>query len=186
MATKKTTRKTTKAGTKPAKKPAAKKPRGKTTTPPEAPVREPGPCNAGGEHKWKDDEDGRVCAKCLEPGDAKPKAKKARTPKADGKLSQIDAAVKVLEEAGEPLNTKQMVEVMTEKGYWSSPGGKTPAATLYSAILRELNTKGEKTRFQKTDRGQFALAGMAVEPKAEAPKTKGKRGKKATAEGGAA
>jgi len=45
---------------------------------------------------------------------------------------------------------------MAEKGYWTSPGGKTPAATLYSAILRELQTKPGASRFVKTERGKFA------------------------------
>jgi hypothetical protein len=31
---------------------------------------------------------------------------------------------------------------MAAKGYWTSPAGRTPTATLYSAILRELKTKG--------------------------------------------
>ena len=42
------------------------------------------------------------------------------------------------------------------EGYWTSPGGKTPSATLYSAILREVATKGPDARFVKTQRGQFA------------------------------
>jgi hypothetical protein len=49
-----------------------------------------------------------------------------------------------------------MVETMAAKGYWASPGGKTPEATLYSAILREMSTKGADARFQKTERGKFA------------------------------
>ena len=36
--------------------------------------------------------------------------------------------------------------------------GKTPQATLYAAILREVQTKGTEARFQKTERGHFALA----------------------------
>lgn len=75
------------------------------------------------------------------------------------KMSQMAAAERVLAEAGEPMNCKAMVEAMGAKGYWSSPGGKTPAATLYAAILREINAKGANARFQKTDRGLFALAG---------------------------
>ena len=31
-----------------------------------------------------------------------------------------------------------MIDAMTTKGLWTSPGGKTPHATLYSAILREI------------------------------------------------
>jgi len=94
----------------------------------------------------------------------KEKPKRGRKPKADagtaeGKtsLSQLDAAAKVLGEVTEPMTTKEMVEAMTTKGYWSSPGGKTPHATLYSAILRELQSKGETSRFIKTDRGHFKL-----------------------------
>ena len=94
----------------------------------------------------------------------KPKPTRGRKTKTDAEngedktsLSQLDAAAKVLGEATEPLTTKEMVEVMTTKGYWTSPGGKTPHATLYSAILRELQSKGETGRFIKTDRGHFKL-----------------------------
>jgi hypothetical protein len=87
----------------------------------------------------------------------KPARKKTDTTPAGKPLSQLQAAVKVLGESKEPLTTKQMVEAMAAKNYWSSPGGKTPHATLYSAILRELQTKGEASRFLKTDRGHFAL-----------------------------
>ena len=90
-------------------------------------------------------------------GQRKAKAKSAA--KASGKLSAIEAAVKVLTEAGQPMNTQQMIAAMAEKGYWTSPGGKTPAATLYSAILREITTHGAQARFQKTERGKFALRG---------------------------
>jgi hypothetical protein len=82
-------------------------------------------------------------------------AKKAAA-KSDGKLSCLDAAAKVLGESKEPLTTKEMIEKMAAKKYWTSPGGKTPAATLYSAILRELG-KGKESRFKKTERGHFAL-----------------------------
>ncbi len=88
---------------------------------------------------------------------AKKATVKKVTKKSDGKLSQLDAAAKVLAEAGEPMNTKAMVEKMEAKGYWKSPGGKTPSATLYSAILREIQTKGNDARFKKTDRGHFTL-----------------------------
>src|SRR5262245_20762629 len=87
---------------------------------------------------------------------AKP-AKKAAA-KSDGKMSCLDAAAKVLGESTEPLTTKEMIEKMAAKKYWTSPGGKTPAATLYSAILREINAKGKDARFKKTERGHFTLA----------------------------
>src|SRR5438045_1000387 len=74
-------------------------------------------------------------------------------------LSAIDAAAKVLGESKEPLNCKQIVDAMGAKGYWTSPGGKTPHATLYSAILREIKARGKEARFKKTERGRFTLAG---------------------------
>ena len=83
-------------------------------------------------------------------------AKTNKKPK--GKLSGLDAAAKVLAEAGEPLRCKQIVETMLAKGYWTT-NGKTPAATIYAAILREIQTKGKEARFKKTDRGLFASNG---------------------------
>ncbi len=77
------------------------------------------------------------------------------------KLSAIDAAARVLAEAGVPMNCQEMIAAMAAKGYWSSPNGKTPHATLYSAILREIATKGEQARFTKTERGKFARSPAA-------------------------
>lgn len=90
---------------------------------------------------------------------AKPAAKKFK-PATDGKkLSAIDAAAKVLATAKEPMNCKELIEAMAAKKLWTSPGGKTPHATLYSAILREISTKGKDARFKKTERGRFAANG---------------------------
>jgi hypothetical protein len=78
------------------------------------------------------------------------------------RMSILDAAVKVLDErdpVNGPLSCTQMVELMTAKGYWSpARGGRTPANTLYSAVLREINTKGEDSRFDKVERGKFSLS----------------------------
>jgi len=84
------------------------------------------------------------------------KAKKTQSEAKAPKLSALDAAAKVLGETGKPMSCNEMIETMAAKGYWSSPGGKTPASTLYSAILKEISTKGKESRFQKTDRGRFA------------------------------
>ena len=94
------------------------------------------------------------------PDASKPAAKKQPAKNAGSakkKLSALDAAAKVLGEATEPMASKEMIEAMATKGYWTSPGGKTPHATLYAAIIREINTKGADARFVKTDRGRFAL-----------------------------
>ena len=82
-------------------------------------------------------------------------AKAVERPK---KLSALDAAARVLGESGQAMNCQEMVVAMAAKGYWSSPGGKTPSATLYSSILRELKTKGADARFRKIERGKFTRA----------------------------
>jgi hypothetical protein len=94
---------------------------------------------------------------------SKPKAEKSKKlgrQKAQGekKMSALDAAAKILSETGQAMNCQEMIRVMAEKGYWTSPGGKTPASTLYSAILRETQTKGKDARFRKTERGKFEAA----------------------------
>jgi hypothetical protein len=96
-------------------------------------------------------------AKVKTPTTAAPaKATKTKKAKPEGKISALDAAAKVLAEAGEPMNTKAMIEAMAAKNLWTSPGGATPWATLYSAIAREINEKGADARFVKTERGKFA------------------------------
>jgi HB1, ASXL, restriction endonuclease HTH domain len=93
---------------------------------------------------------------------AKAKADKAKRPakgeKKPKRMSGLDAAAKVLEASPQPMNVKQIVEAAETKGYWKSPGGKTPSATVYSAILREIKTKGADARFRKAERGRFVHA----------------------------
>jgi hypothetical protein len=86
---------------------------------------------------------------------AKPKRQRAAKALKEKRMSGLDAAAKVLAERGEPMSAKEMIEAAESKGYWKSPGGKTPQATLYSAIIREINVKGAEARFRKTDRGRF-------------------------------
>ena len=89
----------------------------------------------------------------------KPKKTRKKSAEAEAKskkLSALDAAAQVLAETDKPMSCKELIEAMAQKGYWSSPGGKTPASTLYSGILKEITTKGKESRFQKTDRGRFA------------------------------
>jgi hypothetical protein len=125
------------------------------TTTEQSPVERPASGQAAGDQPATDQPTAEATGK-------KRKARKPSEPKADGKLSAIDAAAKVLAEAGKPMTTKEMIATMAEKGYWTSPGGKTPAATLYSAILREITVKGAEARFEKTERGKFAVRAVAT------------------------
>jgi hypothetical protein len=87
---------------------------------------------------------------------AKTAKKKAAKPK---RLSALDAAATVLKKSGKPMRSRELITAMEEKGLWTSPGGKTPHATLYAAIIREIAAKGKEARFTKTERGLFAFAG---------------------------
>ena len=110
---------------------------------------------------------------------AKPKSRKAKTPaKPEGQtapvegvqtdassaastsksLSGLDAAAIVLREASAPLNAQDLVSLMLERGLWKTEG-KTPAATIYAAMIREIRSKGSASRFLKAERGRFAAAG---------------------------
>ncbi len=78
---------------------------------------------------------------------------KAEAPK---KPSALDAAARILDETGQGMNFQELIEQMAAKGYWTSPGGKTPHATLHAAISREIKVKGADSRFVKAGPGKFA------------------------------
>jgi len=87
---------------------------------------------------------------------AKP-AKNATPPKQVAKpkrVSGLDLAAKVLADAKEPLQAKAIAERAIAAGWQTT--GKTPHATLYAAMIREIAKKGKGSRFKKTDRGLFA------------------------------
>jgi len=78
-------------------------------------------------------------------------AKQATKPK---RVSGLDLAAKVLADAKEPLQAKAIAERAIAAGWQTT--GKTPHATLYAAMIREIAKKGKGSRFKKTDRGLFA------------------------------
>jgi len=84
-----------------------------------------------------------------------PKAPKEAKPK---RVSALDAAAQVLAMIGGGMSAKNIVAEMAARGLWTSPGGKTPEATLYAAMTREIATKGDAARFRKADRGMFRAA----------------------------
>lgn len=75
----------------------------------------------------------------------------------DRRMSALDAAERVLKERKKPMHAGELIEEMAQRKYWESPEGKTPTATLFAAILREISVKGDESRFAKMDRGLFGL-----------------------------
>jgi hypothetical protein len=87
-----------------------------------------------------------------------PKTQKAPKPAKEQKakrVSALDAAAQVLAASEVPMRAKEMIAAMEAKKLWTSPGGKTPEATLYAAIIREIAAKGTAARFKKHERGVF-------------------------------
>jgi len=97
--------------------------------------------------------------KTIKAAEADRRAKKAKAarPKGQRKPGILTLAADVLKDAKAPMNCKTIVEKVLAKGLWQTKG-KTPAATLYAAIVREIATKGKDARFHKVDRGQFELS----------------------------
>jgi len=85
---------------------------------------------------------------------AAPPVKEA-TPAPTKRVSALSAAAQVLAASEVPMRAKEMIAAMEAKGLWTSPGGKTPEATLYAAIIREIAAKGTAARFKKHERGVF-------------------------------
>jgi hypothetical protein len=108
-------------------------------------------------------------AKPAKAADAQPET--AKTPTRNNKaaeakpkkLSLLAAAYQVLKDAGEPMDCKAIVEAASQKGLWTSPAGRTPHATLYSAILRELAAKGAQPL------GSKKSAGASSKPSEQTP-----------------
>jgi len=98
-----------------------------------------------------------------------PKAKAPKQPKAKApnpaspkRVSLLDAAATVLADAKAPMQAKQIVDAVVERGLWKPGAGKTPHATLYAAMTREIAAKGKDARFRKVGRGQFTAAGKGA------------------------
>jgi len=86
----------------------------------------------------------------------KAKVEKPDKPATPKRLSALDAAAAVLGVSDKPMRASEMIAAMSTQGLWRSPGGKTPEATLYAAITREISKQGPQARFRKVERGLFA------------------------------
>ncbi len=100
--------------------------------------------------------DGKALATTGPKTPAKPDTGKRRGPRG-GRMSGLAAAAQVLGGAGKAMKVGEIAKAMLDKGLWQTKG-KTPAATIYSAIIREIAAKGKASRFRKVERGKFKLA----------------------------
>lgn len=68
-----------------------------------------------------------------------------------------DAAYVVLVERGEPTHYKELAREVLDRGLFKSRG-KTPEQTLRSQIAREVNTKGDESRWVNLEQGIIDLS----------------------------
>jgi len=78
--------------------------------------------------------------------------------KPKNKLTMLDAAAKVLKDAGHPMKIKEILTAMEDSGLWAPGPGKTPDRTLIAGIGLEIR-KRVKNRFRKTAPGTFEYIG---------------------------
>lgn len=112
---------------------------------------------------------GRIAVPAEQPKTIAPKPTNAAKPNKPPRLSALDAAAEVLgrlgaKEAAVGIGSTDLIERMEKAGLWESPGGKTPSATLYSALIREIKQRKADSRFKRNAPGKFSLAdgGRAV------------------------
>lgn len=79
------------------------------------------------------------------------------------RVSALDGAAQVLagltgQEADQGITAQELIDRMAKRKLWTSPGGRTPQATLYAAMIREIAAKKGAARFRKVSRGRFAAA----------------------------
>jgi hypothetical protein len=95
--------------------------------------------------------------------------KRPSAPHGPKRTSALDAAAQVLAglskaEAQTGVTAPDLIDRMSTSGLWTSPGGKTPAATLYAAMIREITRKGDASRFKRVAPGRFAPSAAATKP----------------------
>lgn len=71
-------------------------------------------------------------------------------------MNVLQAAKSVLQEAKKPLHYKEITRRMIDSGLWQTDG-KTPDATVSSAITGDIKKNGIHALFQRTDDGVYAL-----------------------------
>jgi hypothetical protein len=71
-------------------------------------------------------------------------------------MTYPEAALKILEEAGRPLDYQQITALAIERN-WIEPQGPDPATIMNTLIMQDLKTKGVRSEFSRLGPGTYAL-----------------------------
>ena len=77
-------------------------------------------------------------------------------------MTVLEAAKKVLEEAGGPLHVRDLTATMLTKGYWSTQG-LTPEATVQARLAMDIKNRAGASAFVRSAPGCYGLRGEATE-----------------------
>ena len=72
------------------------------------------------------------------------------------RMNLLDAAQLVLSESKKAMTTREIIAACAKKQYWVS-NSPTPWQTLNAALNRDIQGSGTQSRFQKNERGKYAL-----------------------------
>jgi len=71
-------------------------------------------------------------------------------------MNYLEAAIKILEEAGRPLSFKQITAMALERD-WIEEQGSDPSSVMNSLIMQDLKMKGTTSDFSRIGSGMFTL-----------------------------
>lgn len=81
-------------------------------------------------------------------------------PRPAKKRSLMEAGLEVLKNHREPLNSKEIIEIVLREGLWESSGSKTPHQSLYASFFTEIkNSPNPRVRKSATRKGSFEYNG---------------------------
>ena len=84
-------------------------------------------------------------------------------------MNVLDGTEAVLKEARQPLHYAEITRRLLETGLWQTTG-KTPEATVRGALGTDIAKRGLNSRFQRTNKGMFALRAWGLpQPESKTP-----------------
>ena len=90
-----------------------------------------------------------------------------------------EAAIRVLQKAGEPLRSKEITNRILEAKLWESDG-KTPEATVNAALAVDIKRNGDQSSFVRVSPGVFTLRDSKAAARRRGAKAPVSRGTKQT------
>lgn len=101
-----------------------------------------------------------VAETATEPEDDTPNPAPEAEPRPVKKRSLMEAGLEVLKNHREPLNSKEIIEIVLREGLWESSGSKTPHQSLYASFFTEIkNNPNPRVRKSTTRKGSFEYNG---------------------------